>query len=330
MTDNYKSPTSRPPYYRVVDAPLLETVDLPHSEEACDDDFLRLLGPAEGPCNWTPHIDNNVVGSVQHPKNSYEHALNLFDRCYHWIELERLSPERVLLTDQPAPAYHGPTDRFGRAPTNLTDRPVRPKFDTKQPPTRVLLWSRLGFDRPCAAVAAYLMRRWNMSLNNAILYIKRSRVGLKISEFNLRALKIWEKKYTVGNYVCKDCLSRATRVTDSLQADARSLKEHILSLGSASSLLLSIDKFVSHFVSPIGNVSRIIICGAELADADAVTLAEALWKSGVICNLHTLILNNNAISDAGVAAFGNAFNSPETSKPPRAAELVVLDFSFNR
>ena len=59
---------------------------------------------------------------------------------------------------------------------------------------RVLLWSRLGIDRPCAVAVAYLIRTWKLKLSTAMAEVKKGRYGMRLSEPYLQALNTWEKR----------------------------------------------------------------------------------------------------------------------------------------
>ena len=122
-TSTLKNPAPRPPYYRCHDAPLDETPKDKSPEAICQ-------------------------------------ILDHFHKCYDWIEWERSHFERSDKVDFPTPEWRGPTDKYGKPviePGQEEKKPTRPEYDGKSPPSRVLMWSRLGFDRPCAVVAAYLV-----------------------------------------------------------------------------------------------------------------------------------------------------------------------------
>ena len=96
-----------------------------------------------------------------------------------------------------------------------TSRKFKGSAGTKAQKPRVLVWSHLGLDRAATLVIAYLIRRWNISIEQSIEFIKRNRPGITISPFHMRVLCIWEKKFLCGNYVCMDCLVNSGGVTDS-------------------------------------------------------------------------------------------------------------------
>lgn len=74
------------------------------------------------------------------------------------------------------------------------------------PDPRLLLWSRLGIDRPCAVAAAYLVKRWGLGLDTALQHIRVTRTGMNISKPYMDALLSWEKLYAMGDSYCCDCL----------------------------------------------------------------------------------------------------------------------------
>jgi hypothetical protein len=74
------------------------------------------------------------------------------------------------------------------------------------PPARVLIWSRLGHDRPCALAAAYLIKCWGINVDKALSSMQIVRGALKISEPYLEALRSWEDLYAMGASFCEDCI----------------------------------------------------------------------------------------------------------------------------
>ncbi len=165
---NMNNPFSNPPYYRCKDAPLKEMT-------------MSSLSPTET-----------------------DELLALFGRVFDWLELERLYPEHGARSDLPPKEYRGPTDKYGLS--TKKEKPFRKlQGDEKAFPSRVLLWSRLGTDRPCAVGVSYLVRRYGISVHRAVEIILRSRPSCSISECFLSALHQWAAKYVMGVMLCVDC-----------------------------------------------------------------------------------------------------------------------------
>lgn len=142
-------------------------------------------------------------------------VLEWFERCYDYIENLRLYPDRAREGD-PAPyEWTGPVDRYGRPIRTKEEIAIatatRKLIDENEGrDKKVLLWSRLGFDRPCVLAAAYLVRRWGLTAESAVEYIKKGRKGMKISEFYMNALHEYSHMHSIGELLCSDCLCQQT------------------------------------------------------------------------------------------------------------------------
>lgn len=69
----------------------------------------------------------------------------------------------------------------------------------------ILAWSRLGFDRPCAAAVAYLIRKWGMTLDYALDVVSVGRIGTNISPHYQEALEVYSLRHSLGDLLCSDC-----------------------------------------------------------------------------------------------------------------------------
>jgi hypothetical protein len=176
---------------------------------------------------------------------SKEEILKTFSAVYDYIDWERLHSERAKESDiihmknkAVTGRYTGPVDKKGR--TKIPMVPVRTvstaltgnrfvddenqrqrdmvevklepsmKGNGPIPPARVLIWSRLGHDRPCALAAAYLIKCWGINLDKALSSMQIVRGGLKISEPYLQALQSWEDLYAMGASYCEDCIDHVS------------------------------------------------------------------------------------------------------------------------
>lgn len=111
--------------------------------------------------------------------------------------------------------------RTGAKQEDKSSRKYKGSAGTTFQKPRVLVWSHLGLDRAATVVVAYLIRRWNISIVQAIEFVKRNRPGITISPFHMRVLEVWERRFLCGNYVCMDCLVNSGGVTDAEYSASR-------------------------------------------------------------------------------------------------------------
>jgi Ran GTPase-activating protein (RanGAP) involved in mRNA processing and transport len=138
-------------------------------------------------------------------------VLEWFDKCFDYIENVRLFPDRAREGDPAPHDWTGPIDRYGRPIRTKEEIAIatatRKLIDESEGrDKRVLLWSRLGFDRPCVLAAAYLVRRWGLSAESAVEYVKKGRKGAKISAHYMSALEAYSELHAIGELLCADCL----------------------------------------------------------------------------------------------------------------------------
>ena len=85
----------------------------------------------------------------------------------------------------------------------------RPQDDEKPVfPPRILLWSRLGIDRPCTVAAAYIIKHYGVTVDHAVHIIKANRTNAAISAPYMEILKKWSARYTLGLLICIDCQAK--------------------------------------------------------------------------------------------------------------------------
>jgi Ran GTPase-activating protein (RanGAP) involved in mRNA processing and transport len=138
-------------------------------------------------------------------------VLEWFEKCFDHIENVRLFPDRAREADPAPHDWTGPIDRYGRPIRTKEEIAIatatRKLIDESEGrDKRVLLWSRLGFDRPCVLAAAYLVRRWGLSAESAVEYVKKGRKGTKISDYYMSALTAYSELHSIGELLCQDCL----------------------------------------------------------------------------------------------------------------------------
>jgi hypothetical protein len=171
-TDNVQGPLNKPPFFRVKDCPLPE-------------EPKEMLNPKE---QMT--------------------ILSKLEAVYDWIEYERLSSDKNVLSDKPPPKYRGAVDEYGFPVKNAENKPFRrPDPDAPTPifPPRILLWSRLGKDRSCTVAVSYLIKRYGTTLSRAINIVQGNCQDMHISNHYLDVLEYWSMKYTLGTFLCMDC-----------------------------------------------------------------------------------------------------------------------------
>lgn len=174
-TTNMKGPNSQPPAFRVRDAPMGES-----------------------------------------PKSTFTESetvemLDLMERVYDWIEVHRVTPELAVKSDPLRKEYRGPTDKFGLPIKTAADlRVLRRPQDGETPlyEPRVLLWSRLGTDRPCTLAAAYIIKHYHVTVDHAIHIVKANRPSASISQPHRDLLQQWSARYTLGLLICIDCQNK--------------------------------------------------------------------------------------------------------------------------
>jgi hypothetical protein len=142
-------------------------------------------------------------------------VLDWFEKCYDFIENVRLFPDRAREGDPAPHDWTGPVDRYGRPIRTKEEIAIatatRKLLDESEGrDKKVLLWSRLGFDRPCVLAAAYLVRRWGLTAESAVDFVRKGRKGLKISEYYLAALRDYAALHAFGELLCADCLCHHT------------------------------------------------------------------------------------------------------------------------
>ena len=329
-TDSLKGPASKPPHYRCQIVPLVE---------------VRTVAPSNSP---QKRVNTQLTTSQ---------IIELYDQCHDYIENMRLFPDRAKEGDLVPPEYRGPVDRYGRPLRSKDDqaiyaagRKVQDSSDGKA--ARVLLWSRLGFDRPCALVAAYLIRKWGMTVQSAVDYVQERRVGTIISTPHLTALAEYSSVHTLGELLCQDCLSaqvvplvrytdtkddgseefKAVRVSAPVGTGQEELCQRISAAYDTSPCKgrVGVDICTSFFFHrPMRNDSRTVlmdvhICGRSLSDSEIASVIDVFETSGVLGHINVLDLSKNRFSDAGTLALCNALE-----KIPRP-ELTVLNLSNNR
>jgi hypothetical protein len=323
---------------------------------------MNLKGALPAP----PYFRTRVAALEEKPSailptgDSLNLILAAFNAAFDYIENERLYQSRQVKSDPNKPMYRGSTDKFGRPlqkDTSLMYPASRPEFEGKVPPSRILVWSRLGFDRACVISAAYLIKRWGITHSNALDIVAKCRPGTNISRLYLNALIEWSKLHSLGSMYCMDCV-KVSEVEDKSRREIDAAKDvknnstskvdNLLStLNDASSALSVLDVFKdpavflpvvfsatdsiqssvpnSTIYSKFQNLHDLCLYGAMLGDAGVTALFGALLESMLIGNIRNLNLDDNGITCAGISFVVNCIVPP--TKNLAACLDEYLDFT---
>jgi hypothetical protein len=172
----------------------------------------NMKGPQSQPpafrCREAPMRDGPKQSFTEDERNEY---LALFERVYDQIEVHRITPELAAKSDPAPKEYRGPTDKLGMPIKTAADLKVlrRPKDDeTPIFAPRILLWSRLGTDRPCALAAAYIIKHYGVTVEHAVHIVRANRTNAAISPPYMELLHAWSARYTLGLLICLDCQAK--------------------------------------------------------------------------------------------------------------------------
>lgn len=146
-------------------------------------------------------------------QETLDSMLEFLEKICDWIELERISPEKACKADPIPKPFRGNTNNVG-IPI-LTEKPFRKlKNGEKTFAPRVLLWSRLGVDRPCMVCCAYLIKHYGLKLPESIQIVSNHRRGTELSIPYLKVLEQWGKRYSLGTLYCMDCKMATLKLSD--------------------------------------------------------------------------------------------------------------------
>lgn len=330
-TKNMKSPQPQPPHFRCKFIPLVET-------------------PAS---DFTDREADEIIGQLE--------------KCYDWVELERTVPEIVAKSDLKPKPFRGPTDQLGQPIKGAADKAAfRHKLDEgdKTPPSRVLIWSKLGTDRSGFVAAAFLIKNYGISIDKAVTIIKANRPETTISSPYMKVLEKWEQKYIMGLLLCQDCAEEKTRrLAEEQVSAAEENKEPDLYDQCTNLLQKHLPKLIGNHtdISRLGNPKEYIVkigqnmftnspwsglldlelSDRRLTDRNLAFLFQLLTGCEVMSQLRIINLRNNCFSVLASREFLLAFFAKNTdpdddfyledalSYPDKAHSLTLLDLSYN-
>jgi hypothetical protein len=327
-TKNMKNPQPQPPQYRCKYCPLDESP----SENFTEDDF-------------------EIIESH-------------LEKCYDWIEIERLNPDKVAQSDPKVGEYRGPTDKMGKPLKSNRDKlqsEARQHLNelTIAEKSRVLIWSKNGIDRACFVAAAFLIKNFGITVEKALTIIKSNRPEMKLSSLYRSFLDKWEQKYVLGTLLCQDCVEdkrnqyykelekkaiKEENIDDSYELCVKNLHEHIPKLLQDQTISSKIENARDFlFRIPRGFDSSIWsglldleLPDRRLTDKTLGFLFQLLSGGDCMLNLRNINLRNNqfgklAAKSLLLALFPKANADPDdgdylVDKPrnPEAAEPALM------
>jgi len=265
--------------------------------------------------------------------------LDMFRRSFDWIELERMSYDRLEESD-PVPQEEKRRGRLGGGSVKVEKKTVKWPFG------RVLLFSRLGFDRPCLICAAYLIRRYGLTVDQAIGVIMSARPGTSLNPHHITALQEWAAMYSLGDLYCDVCVKELTTGVASIAHPVLQYDNdcHVIQISDefpAFQEEVSMVPALAKLGDPAMYLQQIFIDtsskkaffdltlgGVGIDDTMVEALCSALDISGVMPIIRRLALPNNAIGSAGATTLASALVSAGSAED--GGELLFLDLSHNK
>ena len=234
-TEDLKTAPSRPPQYRCHRAPMKECTKRSNVADFDHEDILKTFTSVCDAMDWERSHTAKVPDSDYIVRSVHD------TRIKYTGPVDKKGRPKVPYVPVAKPIVIGSSNRSERPPATDADddesakeskkevdpdiiiEPVKARGGPAAPP-RVLLYSRLGLDRPCAIAVAYYVRTWKVRLQTALAEVKKGRYAMKISEPYMLALETWERRYAVGvgESYCDDCVEQA-RERAEMDADAASL-----------------------------------------------------------------------------------------------------------
>ena len=353
-TYDLPNPPDNIPVYRC------QQVPLPEKPLSIDDPLVRNKA--------APPLEDGALPTA----SSLESLLGCFDQAYDYIEYARVYSDRAAESDDIAkkskskqsatsgstsdsfPAEDAGASSSSSMYKNMDSKASKRDFlFRKQKRPRVLLWCKNGMDRSCAIAAAYLIRKYGITLKRAQERISAKRLGSVIHSTFLKALEVWAEKHALGELLCEDCIAEGKQpetIFDNPQYEA-------IIQQTASYIATSHPEFVLN-----GNIKSILVCnpgqvhpsrisditparqrikpliidlilgGVNLRDQGLGVLANALLSANAVACLNRIDLRNNHISGEGCAVLAAMVTSrkPGDAKIIKNNALISVDLSNNR
>lgn len=337
------NPPDNIPLYRC------QRIPLPEKPLSIDDPLVRNKN--------APPLEDGALPTA----SSLESLLDCFQRAYDSIEFARVYSDRAVESDvvkkskpkQSAsssdPAAEDPAASMYK---NMDSKASKRDFLLrKQKQARVLLWCKNGLDRSCAIAAAYLIRKYGMTLKRAQERIGAKRLGAVINSTYLKALEVWEGKHVLGELLCEDCIAGGKQpetIHDNPQYEAIiqqtasfiAASRPEFSFGNIKTVLLCnpgqvhpsriSNTVVQHKMQPL--IIDLCLGGVNLRDNGTQILVDALLSANAVPHLNRIDLRNNNISSVGCRQLASMITGRKSGDYiiTRNSVLISLDLSNNR
>lgn len=189
-----------------------ENVDKSGSSMRIEQRTTKPIMPWKAPVDKYGRLMSNGLEKVDVPKGRPRTPQKLEDKeAEERLKQERQASIKAIADGRSQPDSTLDKSRLSKGNDKASNRIAKynAAVAASQTKPRVLLWSGLGFDRSVAVAVAYLVRRWNISIEQSLRLIKRHRPGVQISSLHMRALQRWQQVYLSGNFICVDCLIKS-------------------------------------------------------------------------------------------------------------------------
>jgi Ran GTPase-activating protein (RanGAP) involved in mRNA processing and transport len=178
------------------------------------------------------------------------------------------------------------------------------KKGVKDTPSKVLLWSRLGLERPCFLVVGYLIKRFGMTLENSLHMVKQIRAGTELSPLYMEALQEWSNLNTIGELLCVDCIDSAKEIEK--KDNENSINQEILGENYAKYKDYT-NKYegITSLGDPQTYIQRVYL-GEEGERRNQEILLNPLTDRSLLIKLIDLNLNSKRLGDNNIRRIFNA------------------------
>lgn len=229
------------------------------------------------------------------------------------------------------------------------------KKGVKDTPSKVLLWSRLGLERPCFLVVGYIIKRFCMNLERSLHIVKQIRAGTELSPIYMEALQEWSNMNAIGELLCIDCIDSAKEIEK--KKNEKALNQEILaenyakykdytkkydgitSLGEPQTYIQRVylgedgerrnQEIIINPLTDRSFLTKIIdlsLNSKRLGDDNVRRIFNAIRKSGIGNHLRVINLRENGIKKDAMFSITDALAHISGGEPH---ELMYLDLSNN-
>jgi hypothetical protein len=281
----------------------------------------------------------------EHPSNM-EMMLERLDHVCNWIDYERLYPDRISNTKHHHQESIQKTKIAANKLKSHSDQPTYSQLTRsssnyqpiqKESGTRILLWSKIGFDRSCFVGVAYIVRRYGVTLSRAMDIVKKARPQMELSPLYVNILEIWSGRRTLGKLLCYDCIHSSMQLHSDIpktkEEEDQMLYEPLIKLLASKPELQQIAN-PKHYVtkvltgytiaSPWTGLCDLKLTAQSLGDECVLALLESLHQLSRLASLQCVDISGNKLHDQTVIHFMNMWISSEA-----VVEIMHLNISQN-